>query len=348
MFLLVIRCILLCVCMAEFVLMNFIFIFVHLIAFASDNICCLQFLWNVNFQDLIHRLFRNFPGYLETVWTIRKISRLSRNFPDHPETILTTWKLCKLSGNFPDYPENIQTIWKISSLSGNFPSYLETFQAIWKLSGSSRKYPGYPETFKKIRKISRLSGNFPNGPETSQCNFKGYAQKLSGWQCHDATMVFGPLHQLLVACSGLRARYNTGTIFVCSVQSVIKSCLCKTLEATNTALPDLRALDFEIHLFCPDVRRTNMRLWLLIWGRISPCHMECPGVGLENAPLTTCTECTTPCVWTDHLFWKALCKVPLLHLKEEASKVSSKESDLSSPPLSPQHDALNICSWHIS
>ena len=75
-----------------------------------------------------------------------------------------------------------------------------------------------------------------------------------------------------------------------------------------------------------------MRLWLLIWGRISPCHMECPGVGLENAPLTTCTECTPPCVWVDLLFWKALCKVPLLHLKEEASKVSSKESDLSSPP----------------
>ena len=46
--------------------------------------------------------------------------------------------------------------------------------------------------------------------------------------------------QLLAACSGLRSRYDTRTMFVCSVQSVIKSCLCKTLEATNTALPDLR------------------------------------------------------------------------------------------------------------
>ena len=29
------------------------------------------------------------------------------------------------------------------------------------------------------------------GPETSYCKFKGYAQKLSGWQCHHATRVSG-------------------------------------------------------------------------------------------------------------------------------------------------------------
>ena len=45
------------------------------------------------------------------------------------------------------------------------------------------------------------------------------------------------------------------------------------------------------------------------------------------------------------LFEKLCVECPLLHLTVEASKVSSKESDLSSPPLSPQHDAFNICSW---
>ena len=57
----------------------------------------------------------------------------------------------------------------------------------------------HPEIIQTIRKLSRLSGNFPDHLETSWCNFKGYAQKLSGraktfgWQCHDATMVFVPL-----------------------------------------------------------------------------------------------------------------------------------------------------------
>ena len=49
---------------------------------------------------------------------------------------------------------------KISGLSGNFLDHLENIQTIRKLSGPS--------------------GNFPDGPENSQCNFKGYAQKLSG------------------------------------------------------------------------------------------------------------------------------------------------------------------------
>ena len=49
------------------------------------------------------------------------------------------------------------------------------------------------QNFKTIWRHSKQSGNFQDGPETSQCNFKGYAQKLSGWQCHDAMMVLGPL-----------------------------------------------------------------------------------------------------------------------------------------------------------
>ena len=87
--------------------------------------------------------------------SVRKsFSRLTRNFPDHPETILTIRKLSRLSGNFVDHLENIQTIRKLSGPSGNFPSA-----------------------------ISRVMRK----------NFRD-AQKLSGWQCHDATMVFVPLH----------------------------------------------------------------------------------------------------------------------------------------------------------
>ena len=87
-----------------------------------------------------------------------------------------------------------QIIRKLSRPSRNFQGNPETFQAIRKLSGLSRKYLDYPETFQTIRKLSWTSGNFPDGLETSQCNFKGYAQKLSGRaktfqmampRCHD-------------------------------------------------------------------------------------------------------------------------------------------------------------------
>ena len=103
--------------------------------------------------------------------SVKKCSRLSGNFSDHPENIQPIQKLSRLSGNFPDHPENIQ---KLSKKSGKYPDYLETFQTICK--------------------CSRLSGNFPDHLETSQCNFKGYAQKLSGRakslrmampRCHD-------------------------------------------------------------------------------------------------------------------------------------------------------------------
>ena len=135
----------------------------------------------------------NFPGYPEIFWIIRKICSLSGNVSGYPETFQIIRKISSLSGKHPAYPENIQPIRKLSSLSGNFSGYPETFQAIQKLSRSSGKYPAYPENFQTIRKKSRLSGNFPKGPETSQCNFKGYAQKLSG-RAKTFRMAMPPCH----------------------------------------------------------------------------------------------------------------------------------------------------------
>ena len=96
--------------------------------------------------------------------------------------------------------EIFRIIRKISSLSGNFSGYPETFRTIRKISGLSGNFPGYPEIFCIIRKISSLSGNYLKGLETSQCNFKGYAQKLSGRaktfrmampRCHDGFWASG-------------------------------------------------------------------------------------------------------------------------------------------------------------
>ena len=116
---------------------------------------------------------------METFWTIRKISRLSGNFPGYPETFQAIQKLSRLSKNFLDYKYSFRIIQKISSLSRNFPGYPEIFRIIRKISSLSGNFPGYPEIFRIIRKISSLSGNYLKGLETSQCNFKGYAQKLS-------------------------------------------------------------------------------------------------------------------------------------------------------------------------
>ena len=100
--------------------------------------------------------------------------------------------MCRGGGNFPDNPENIGTIQKLSRLSENFPGYPETFRTIQKISRLS----GYfPETFRTI-------GNFPDNLESSQCNFKGYTQKLSGRaktfrmampRCHDGFCASGLL-----------------------------------------------------------------------------------------------------------------------------------------------------------
>ena len=141
-----------------------------------------------------------------------QLSRLSGsfpgipNFPGYPEIFWIIRKICSLSGNVSGYPETFQIIRKISSLSGNFPAYPETFQAIRKLSRLSRNFPDHPENIQPIRKISRQSGKNPDYLEIFQRvrkllsailrvtrkNFPD-AQKLSGWQCHPATQVFGPL-----------------------------------------------------------------------------------------------------------------------------------------------------------
>ena len=134
------------------------------------------------------------------------LSRLSRNFLDYLKNIQTMQAFSRLSGNFPDHLENIQTIRKPSKLSGNFPGYLETFRTIQKISRLSRNFQDYPE-------ISRLSGTFPDHLDNLEIfwtvwkllsaisrvmrkNFPN-EQNFSGWQCHDATMVFGPLMLLL-------------------------------------------------------------------------------------------------------------------------------------------------------
>ena len=180
--------------MAEFVLMNFIFIFVHLIAFASNDISCLQFLWSVHF-----------PGF--DPQAISKFSRLSGNCLDHLENIQAIQKLSGPSRNYPDYLETLQAIRKLSRLSEKYPDYLENIQPIRKLSRLSGNFPGYPEIFRIIRKISSLSGNYLKDPETSQCNFKGYAQKLSG-RAKTFRVAMPPCHPgfcasalLMVTCS---------------------------------------------------------------------------------------------------------------------------------------------------
>ena len=151
-------------------------------------------------------LSRNFPGYPEIFWIIRKICSLSGNVSGYPETFQIIRKISSLSRKYPAYLENIQPIQKISSLSGNFPAYPETFQAIRKLSRLSRNFPDHPENIQPIRKISRQSGKNPDYLEIFQRvrkllsailrvtrkNFPD-AQKLSGWQCHPATQFFGTL-----------------------------------------------------------------------------------------------------------------------------------------------------------
>ena len=134
----------------------------------------------------ISSLSGNFPGYLETFEIIRKPSRLSGSFPDHPDTFQTIRKLSRPSGNFRGYPKIVHAIRKLYRLFGNLQDYTETSQTVRTLSGQSRNFPAYLETFQTIRKLpSAISmvtrKNFPD------------TQKLSGWQCHDAMMVFGPL-----------------------------------------------------------------------------------------------------------------------------------------------------------
>ena len=99
--------------------------------------------------------------------------------------------------NFTGYPEIFQEIQKLSGPSRKYPDYPESFQDIQKFSRVSETFPDHPVNIKTIQKLSRPSGNFPDCPESSKCNFKGNAQKLSRWQCHDAMMVFGTLPRLI-------------------------------------------------------------------------------------------------------------------------------------------------------
>ena len=134
---------------------------------------------------MIRKLFRWSGNFIDDLKTL-KLFRWSGNFPDHLETSHTIQKVSRPSLNFLDRLEILWAIW-------NLPDHSDTFQTTQKLSRSSGKYPAYPGNFQTIRKKSRLSGNFPKGPETSQCNFKGYAQKLSG-RAKTFRMAMPPCH----------------------------------------------------------------------------------------------------------------------------------------------------------
>ena len=117
------------------------------------------------------------------LWSFAKVSMQVQGIACYPETFQAIRKFSGSSGKYPAYPETFQALRKLSRLSRN---YTETFQAIRKISGQSGKYPDYLEIFQRVRKlpsaILRVTRkNFPD------------AQKLSGWQCHPATQVFGPL-----------------------------------------------------------------------------------------------------------------------------------------------------------
>ena len=102
------------------------------------------------------------------------------------DTFQTIQNLSRPSGIF-------QTIQKFSRPTGNCPHHSEffldslgIFQIIQKYFILSGNFPDSPQTFLTIRKLSRLAGNF-------LAQFQGYAKQISEWQCHDATIVFGPL-----------------------------------------------------------------------------------------------------------------------------------------------------------
>ena len=113
-------------------------------------------------------MFRNKERSLGNVKTCQiegKLSRIFRNFPGYLETFQAIWKCCRLPGRFPGLLEIFQAIWKPSRSSGKF-------QAISKLSRPSGKFP---QAIKKISsnleilqdfgKYFRLFENFPD----SQC-----------------------------------------------------------------------------------------------------------------------------------------------------------------------------------
>ena len=87
-----------------------------------------------------------FPGHLEIIQAILKLSRLSGNFLSHLLTFPVIWKLFRLSENFPSHLQTLQAKSKL-------PGHLETFQAIWKLFRLSSNFQGHLETLPDSRKL---------------------------------------------------------------------------------------------------------------------------------------------------------------------------------------------------
>ena len=136
---------------------------------------------------MVATILKTLKKHVRNCLTIQNKWRLSGNFWHNQ-------KICLVYQNFLDQSENIQTIQKLSRLSWNFPDHPENIRPIRKLSRLSGNFLDHPEDIQTIRKLSGTSANFPDGLETSQCNFKGYAQKLSGRaitfrmampRCHD-------------------------------------------------------------------------------------------------------------------------------------------------------------------
>ena len=203
----------------------------------------------------LSRLSGKFPAYPETFQAIRKFSGSCIKYPAYPETFQAIRKISRLSGNFPGYLKNFRLsgifpiIRKISSLSGNFPGYPEIFWIIRKISSLSGNFPGTPENFWTIRKISRLSGNFPKGRKlpsailsVTRKNFPD-AQKISGWQCHPATQVFGPLCWCLVEV--LKLMLNQDSEFEIWSRFVFRTCV---INSTLGYVVPLAMFHLQVHL----------------------------------------------------------------------------------------------------
>ena len=106
-----------------------------------------------------------------------------------------------------------------------FMDHLGSIHTIRNLSRQSGKFPGYLENIQIIHKLSRPSGNLRDGLESSQCNFKGYAQKLSEWQCHDgfcdSAVRFGHHHDPPIL--HLRASFSLFLDALASLGSMFKT-----------------------------------------------------------------------------------------------------------------------------
>ena len=117
----------------------------------------------------------------KTTFQWAKVSRLLTTLPRHRADFRTFLRF-----QISDQSETFQTIRILSRLFGHFPCYLETFQTVWKLSRRSGNFPDGLDNFQTVWKFPTAISRF------MRKNFLE-AQKLSGRQCHDAMIVFGPL-----------------------------------------------------------------------------------------------------------------------------------------------------------